>query len=440
MEFPIPLITRAPVTDLKEDSTRDRREIEEEEALKLEKRKIEESRLRRVFRRPIHAEPRHPIYSSPYAKNISIRAFGPKKPRWFKFLNSTQLFLFKEILSQVMVARQGWFSLEEFVDTFKDFDPTVTRSEIVNTFDSMEKDEFEELDFGKFLFMLAYRDEAATTQSEDVDETVSSKVATPRQTLILSAIANYVLITSVEDIARFYTQTTRRKSTVLHHHLEATRLDALSEAEMEEKQLKASLNLKHLFDLTGSPYAQPVPFVPRFKQGKLYKEWKKSKYPLPLIDHQPKSVIPISVKKKLKERTDLQSEIQQIINQMHQGRIPLPIMKFPKDKVKEMRRSCTVELKDYIMNRAHQAKQDMRAQLKKAAVLHAKSALVNILLHGFSTEKEKDKFVDIYQRYLPLNEGDMKDFSLWVRPKGYQVKRDIRKVHPEKYAFGTKIR
>ncbi|GIY10950.1 hypothetical protein CEXT_94581, partial [Caerostris extrusa] len=40
--------------------------------------KMDERLLRHIFVRPRYAEPRHPILSSPYARHISLEAFGPK--------------------------------------------------------------------------------------------------------------------------------------------------------------------------------------------------------------------------------------------------------------------------------------------------------------------------------------------------------------------------
>ncbi|KFM80720.1 hypothetical protein X975_04240, partial [Stegodyphus mimosarum] len=44
---------------------------------------------------------------------------------------------------------------------------------------------------------------------------------------------------------------------------------------MEVKQRKAREELLPLFAATGSPYAAPVPFVPRFRNTKIYKEMTK---------------------------------------------------------------------------------------------------------------------------------------------------------------------
>ncbi|GFS75722.1 uncharacterized protein NPIL_67121 [Nephila pilipes] len=209
-------------------------------------------------------------------------AFGPKKPKWFKSLTTAQLYLFKDIMNYVEVGRENYFRFDDFLDALHDFDSTMTRSEVLNVIDNMNMNEFEELDFGKFLFLLAYRDQTSADYPDNIEENLSSKPVTPRQSLILSAIAYFVLIASPEEIARYYFQNTRRKATVLHHHMESTRLCGLTERQMEIKQQNGVRHLGPLYQLTGSPYALPVPFIPRFTRGKLYQEWmKRPSYPKP---------------------------------------------------------------------------------------------------------------------------------------------------------------
>ncbi|XP_055942989.1 uncharacterized protein LOC129972762 [Argiope bruennichi] len=246
---------------------------------------VQEKRLKHIFARPRYGEPRHPIFSSPYARHISMRAFGPKKPRWYQSLTTAQLYLFRDIMNYVEVGRENYFRFNDFLEALQDLDPTITRSEVLAVIDKMEENEFEELDFGKFLFLLAYGDQDAENYPDDNEEKSPIKHVTVRQSLILSAIAYFVLIASPEEIERYYFQNTRRKATVLHHHMEATRLEGLSERQMEVKQLNAAKHLGPLYYLTGSPYALPVPFIPRFKKSKLYRELQRRKDTYPRSAH-----------------------------------------------------------------------------------------------------------------------------------------------------------
>lgn len=61
------------------------------------------------------------------------------------------------MINFVEIGRQGLFDFDAFMEALQDFDPGITRAEVLDILENMEKDEFEELDFGKFLFLLAYR-------------------------------------------------------------------------------------------------------------------------------------------------------------------------------------------------------------------------------------------------------------------------------------------
>lgn len=75
-----------------------------------------------------------------------------------------------------------------------------------------------------FLHQQINEDSNVLLYLDDTKEILSTPVVTPRQCLILSAISYYVLISSPEEITRYYVGNTRRKSTVLHYHCEAARL------------------------------------------------------------------------------------------------------------------------------------------------------------------------------------------------------------------------
>lgn len=62
------------------------------------------------------------------------------------------------MINFVEIGRQGLFHFDAFMEALQDFEPAITRAEVLDILENMEKDEFEELDFGKFLFLLAYRD------------------------------------------------------------------------------------------------------------------------------------------------------------------------------------------------------------------------------------------------------------------------------------------
>ncbi|CAL1266028.1 unnamed protein product [Larinioides sclopetarius] len=407
---------------------------------------IQERRLKNIFARPRYAEPRHPIFSSPFARHISMKAFGPKKPRWYQSLTTAQLYLFKDIMNYVEVGRENFFRFNDFLGALQDFDPSITRSEVLDVIDNMEMNEFEELDFGKFLFLLAYRDQESRDYPENVEEKLSSKHVTPRQSLILSAIAYFVLIASPEEIERYYFQNTRRKATVLHHHLEATRLEGLTERQMEVKQRNAAKHLGPLFYLTGSPYALPVPFVPRFKKSKLFKELQKRRdtYPRSALPYAKRPIArpitPLKFRRELGQKAAFESKVDEMASLMNHGRIPLPQMRFPAEKLKQMRAGgYTVELKDYIMEKADEALKRFRRSLKETAVVYAKQNMKPMLREGFPTKYERDKFIEVYQRYLPIKVSDVKNCSLWVRPAGYRVSHDGKPLYPDKFAFGSKI-
>ncbi|XP_054706518.1 uncharacterized protein LOC129216332 [Uloborus diversus] len=386
----------------------------------------------------------------PYKKQLLTPRMKKKRLEWARkykiWTEEDRHCLFKDIMHYVEVGREGPFNLKSFSEALNDFEPSITATEVMEVLDSMEKNEFEELDFGKFLFLLAYKDHAPTEEDpDDIDKKLSSKVVTARQCRLLSAISYFVLIASPEEIERFYFQNTRRKSTVLHHHLETTRLQGLTERQMEEKQLRARKNLAPLYKLTASPYASPVPFVPRFKKTKLYKE---------LTDGQQSDVEsnisktkkkisrpikPIKPKRELGEPWSFESEEDEICSQMHYGRIPLPEMKMPAKMLKDMRKRCTVEHKDFIMNKSYEALADFKQRMKEAAVIYARKSLKPILKKDFRSKDEIDSFVQIYQKYLPLELSDVKDFSLWIQPGGYQKMNTKKSSFPNQFAFGSKI-
>lgn len=64
-------------------------------------------------------------------------------------------------MNYVEVGRENYFRFNDFLDALQDFDPSITRSEVLDVIDNMEMNEFEELDFGKFLFLLAYKDQTS---------------------------------------------------------------------------------------------------------------------------------------------------------------------------------------------------------------------------------------------------------------------------------------
>ncbi|GFY64158.1 uncharacterized protein TNIN_73801, partial [Trichonephila inaurata madagascariensis] len=345
--------------------------------------------------------PRHPIFSSPFARHISAMAFGPKKPKWYKMMTTAQLYLFKDIMNHVEVGRENYFRFNDFLESLQDFDPTTTRAEVLDVIDNMDMNEFEELDFGKFLFLLAYRDQSAEDYPDNIEERLSSKTVTPRQSLILSAIAFFVLIASPAEIQRYYFANTRRKATVLHHHMEAQKLCGLTERQMEVKQHNAARHLGPLYQLTGSPYALPVPFIPRFKQGQVYKEWKKrARYPTPILPFSKRPIarpiIPFKIRRELGEKITYDSELDELASKMKHGKIPLPLIRFPAAKLREMRETgYSVELKDYIMERAAFSLQKFKDKIKDAAVVYARKNIKPMLSEGFPTKHERDTFIEV---------------------------------------------
>ncbi|GIY77930.1 uncharacterized protein CDAR_572841 [Caerostris darwini] len=388
--------------------------FEDSSPSEAEEEKMDERLLRHIFVRPRYAEPRHPILSSPYARHISMESFGPKKPKWFHVPSTEQLYLFKDIINHVEVGRENYFQFNDFMDVLQDFDPSITRTEVLEVLETKS--------IGKKLLV------------------------TSRQSLILSAIAYYVLIASPEDIQRYYIQNTRRKATVLHHHLEETRLYGLTGRQMEIKQLNAAKNLGPLYYYTGSPYALPVPFVPRFTQAKMYKEWKKQKLNkprsvLPFIKRPvPRPIMPFKIHRQLGERVTFATKWDKLASQMVHGKIPLPEMRFPKDKLDRMKtEGYTVEMKDCMMEKAEEALTKFRQTLKEASVINARKNLKSLLRADFPTLSERDRFIEVYQRYLPIDVRDVKNYSLWVRPAGYQEALTNKPLYTDRFAFGSKL-
>ncbi|XP_055945867.1 uncharacterized protein LOC129976338 [Argiope bruennichi] len=127
-------------------------------------------------------------------------------------------------------------------------------------------------------------------------------------------------------------------------------------------------------------------------------------------------------------------------SKLNYGRIPLPEIRLPAEKLKQMRaKGYTVEVKDLIMEKADEALKKFRKCLKETAVVYAKRNMKPMLKDGFPTKYERDKFIEIYQRYLPIKLSDVKNYSLWVRPAGYPRARDGKPLYPDKFAFGSKI-
>lgn len=58
----------------------------------------------------------------------------------------------------IEIGRQGIFYFDGFMEALQDLHPSITRAEVLDILENMEKNEFDELDFGKFLFLLAYKD------------------------------------------------------------------------------------------------------------------------------------------------------------------------------------------------------------------------------------------------------------------------------------------
>ncbi|GFW25802.1 uncharacterized protein TNCV_1310621 [Trichonephila clavipes] len=214
---------------------------------------------------------------------------------------------------------------------------------------------------------------------------------------------------------------------------------------MEVKQHNAARHLGPLYQLTGSPYALPVPFIPRFKQGQVYKEWKKrARYPTPILPFSKRPIarpiIPFKICRELGEKITYDSELDELASKMKHGKIPLPLLRFPAAKLMEMRETgYSVELKDYIMEKAAFSLKKFKDKIKDAAVVYARRNIKPMLREGFPTKHERDTFIEIYQRYLPIKVSDMKNYSLWVRPAGYGVSYKGRPLYPDKFAFGRKI-
>lgn len=70
------------------------------------------------------------------------------------------------MVNYVEIGRQGVFDFDLFMESLGDLLPGVTRAEVVDIFDSMEKEEFDELDFGKFLFLLACKDQQPRAENK----------------------------------------------------------------------------------------------------------------------------------------------------------------------------------------------------------------------------------------------------------------------------------
>lgn len=68
----------------------------------------------------------------------------------------------------VEIGREGLFRFGDFMEALTDFEPSIREEEVLDILNSMEKNEFEELDFGKFLFLLAYRDHPPDVEDSGV--------------------------------------------------------------------------------------------------------------------------------------------------------------------------------------------------------------------------------------------------------------------------------
>ncbi|GIY48614.1 uncharacterized protein CEXT_536491, partial [Caerostris extrusa] len=235
------------------------------------------------------------------------------------------------------------------------------------------------------------------------------------------------LIASPEDIQRYYIQNTRRKATVLHHHLEETRLYGLTGRQMEIKQLRAAKNLGPLYYYTGSPYALPVPFCSHSTSDQ--------------------SLDPSC---RLKSTDSLGKGSRSSRNGTNwresdgSWKNTLPEMRFPKDKLERMKaEGYTVEMKDCMMERrkrfANEALTEFRRTLKEASVINARTNLKNMLRADFPTLSERDRFIEVYQRYLPIDVRDVRSYSLWVRPAGYQEALTNKPLYTDRFAFGSKL-
>ncbi|KAG8199085.1 hypothetical protein JTE90_016222 [Oedothorax gibbosus] len=336
--------------------------------------------LRNVFALPPNSTPKHPILSSPFARKICESAFSPRKPKWFKPLTFFQNHQFQEVLHQVEVAMKGNFRFSGFLGALQRFDPTVTRSEVTDILYDMEIEEQDagELDFGRFLFLLAYRN--ARKYEDYGKERVST---TPRQCLILSAIACFVSTVKLVDIEKYYLQNRSQKPEVLYQSLQAVRL-----AEKARRN-KVNQKLKQQYLLTDSPYAQPVAGAPspiKKKQGK-----QKRKFD---------SKLGKASKKDLKYDNELEN-----LKETNQVKLLLPNIHLKNEMLHNLQsreHAIKVQDLDYLIQKDLDAKRSLKNRIKEAKIEYGKKYLGNILQDEFASKEDRDAFIKIYQRYFPM--------------------------------------